>query len=204
MKKPLIIVLIILLILAILFAAFVITANLVMVKSTEQNILSVEEAADSGDFDCILVLGCKVRDDGTPSDMLNDRVARGSELFLAGAAPVILMSGDHTGDYNEVAAMRVAAIDAGVPDECIMLDHEGFSTYESVFRAKEEFGFEKILIFTQGYHLPRAIYIAKSLGIDACGVASDLRTYGNQFNRNVRETAARTKDFVKLLFNKKD
>ena len=200
MKKTLKIVLITAISLVALFAAFVIVSNLIVTGQTSSLVISPDDAANSGDFDCILVLGCKVRDDGTPSHMLNDRCVVGSELFLNGASPVLLMSGDHqSDDYNEVAAMQKVAVDEGVPSENILLDDLGLSTYESVYRAKEVFGFNKILIVTQDYHLPRALFIAKQLGLDACGVASNPRSYTNQFFRNVREIFARSKDFIKAL-----
>ena len=200
MKKTLKIVLIVLLSIAALFAAFVIVSNLIVTGQTSSLVISPEDAADSGDFDCILVLGCKVNADGTPSHMLNDRCVYGAELYLDGAAPIILMSGDHqSDDYNEVAAMQKVAVDEGVPSESILLDDLGLSTYESVYRAKEVFGFNKILIVTQDYHLPRALFIAKQLGLDACGVVSNPRSYTNQFFRNVREVFARSKDFIKAL-----
>ena len=200
MKKTLKIVLIVILSIAALFSAFVIVSNLIVTEQTSSLVISSEDAADSGDFDCILVLGCKVNANGTPSHMLNDRCVYGAELYLDGAAPIILMSGDHQNDdYNEVAAMQKVAVDEGVPSESILLDDLGLSTYESVYRAKEVFGFNKILIVTQDYHLPRALFIAKQLGLDAYGVASNPRSYTNQFSRNVREIFARSKDFIKAL-----
>ena len=75
------------------------------------------------------------------------------------------------------------------------MDHAGFSTYESIYRAKEIFGAKKILIVTQEYHLYRALYIARCFGIDAYGVSSDLDNYYGQFHRDVREILARVKDF---------
>ena len=117
-------------------------------------ILSPEAATGLGEIDCILVLGCGVREDGTPSHMLEDRLRRGVELYKAGVAPKLLMSGDHgRTDYDEVNTMKQYAIDAGVPSEDIFMDHAGFSTYESMHRANSIFCAEKILIVTQKYHL---------------------------------------------------
>lgn len=142
------------------------------------------------------MLGCGVKSDGTPSDMLEDRLIRGIELYKAGAASKLLMSGDHGSDeYDEVGAMKRYAIEAGVPAEDIFMDHAGFSTYESIYRAKEIFGVKKLIIVTQEYHLYRALYIAQSLGMEAYGVASDYRTYAGQSMRDVRELLARCKDF---------
>lgn len=158
-------------------------------------ILLAEDAVNK-DAECIVVLGCGVKSDGTPSDMLEDRLIRGIELYKAGAASKLLMSGDHGSDeYDEVGAMKRYAIEAGVPSEDIFMDHAGFSTYESIYRAKEIFGVKKLIIVTQEYHLYRALYIAQDLGMEAYGVASDYRTYVGQSMRDVRELLARCKDF---------
>ena len=165
------------------------------------NILCPEDAKTLEDVDCILVLGCLVKDDGVPSDMLADRLKRGIELYEQGAAPKILMSGDHgRADYDEVNAMKRVAVDAGVPSSDVFMDHAGFSTYESVYRAKEVFGADKIIIVTQEYHLYRALFIAERLGVEAYGVNADLRSYRGQTARDVREILARCKDFGNTIF----
>lgn len=164
-------------------------------------LLSSEEAAELAQVDCIIVLGCQVKADGSPSDMLRDRLTRGIELYNLGAAPKLIMSGDHGQvEYNEVGTMKQFAIDAGVPSQDIFMDHAGFSTYETVYRAKEIFGAEKVLIVTQQYHLYRALYIAESLGLEAHGVAADYRTYSGQAARDLREILARCKDFLTSTF----
>ena len=166
-------------------------------KSTAEQILSPEEAATLTDVDCILVLGCYVHDSGRPSDMLADRLRRGIELYQSGAAPKLLMSGDHgQKDYNEVKAMKLEAMAEGIPSEDIFMDHAGFSTYESIFRARDVFAADKIIIITQEYHLYRALYIANALGVEAYGVAADYHTYVGQANRELREILARNKDFA--------
>lgn len=159
-------------------------------------IITSEQAAQLEGVDCILVLGCHVKDDGTPSDMLEDRLTRGIELYNLGAAPKLLMSGDHGRvEYDEVDAMKSFAVDAGIASENVFMDHAGFSTYESIYRAKEIFQAEKIIIVTQEYHLYRAIYIAEMFGLEAYGVASDYRSYIGQSSRDFREVLARVKDF---------
>ena len=166
-------------------------------KSTADRILSTEEAAELADVDCILVLGCYVHDSGRPSDMLSDRLRRGIELYRSGAAPKLLMSGDHgRKDYNEVKAMKLEAMEAGIPSEDIFMDHAGFSTYESIFRAREVFAADKIIIVSQEYHLYRALHVVNALGVEAYGVAADYHTYVGQAYREVREILARSKDFV--------
>jgi len=150
--------------------------------------------------DCILVLGAGVRDDGSPSHMLEDRLLTGIGLYERGFSPVMLMSGDHgREEYDEVNAMKDFAVSKGVPEDVIFLDHAGFSTYESLYRAKEVFGAERIVIVTQEYHLWRALYTADALGLDAVGISADLRTYVGQSMRETREIAARMKDFLWCL-----
>lgn len=178
--------------------------NAIVVGVAGGRILTSEEAARLEDVDCILVLGCLVHSDGDPSDMLEDRLRRGVELYGLGAAPKLLMSGDHGREgYDEVDAMKQYAVDTGIASEDVFMDHAGFSTYESLYRAKEIFGAKKILIVTQEYHLYRAVYIAKMLGLEAYGVASDYRTYAGQFGRDLREVLARVKDFGSCVFKPK-
>ncbi len=174
------------------------------VKSVGRSrLISPEKAASLDSVDCILVLGCKVNGE-TPSDMLHDRLLCGVSLYQNGAAPKLLMSGDHgTVSYDEVNAMKQFAIDRGVPSEDVFMDHAGFSTYESVYRAKEIFGAKRIIIVTQEYHLYRALYVAKQLGLDAYGVHSDYNAYTKQSYREVREILARNKDFFTSLFKVK-
>ncbi len=178
--------------------------NGIVKGTTKGQILTAEEAAELSDVDCILILGCGVRADGSPSDMLYDRLSRGVELFELGAAPKLLMTGDHGQEgYDEVNTMKAFAVEAGIDSNDIFMDHAGFSTYESMYRAKEIFQAKKVIIVTQRYHLYRAIYIAERLGLEAYGVASDYRTYSGQTNRDVREILARVKDFGTSLFKPK-
>ncbi len=152
------------------------------------------------DADCILVLGCRVHENNRPSNMLSDRLRKGVELYEKGVAPKLLMSGDHgRKEYNEVAVMKKYAIDASVASEDVFMDHAGFSTYDSMYRARDVFGVKKVVIVTQKYHLYRAVYIARSLGLDAYGVASDYHTYVGQITRDIREVAARVKDFFAAI-----
>ena len=200
-RKTVLIILAVLGGLAVLGAAVVFGINGYVVYFGEKYILSPMDSLMLSDMDCILVLGCGVRDDGTPSHMLEDRLRRGVELYKAGAAPKIIMSGDHgRTNYDEVNTMKQYAIDAGVSSQDIFMDHAGFSTYESMYRAKDIFCAEKILIVSQEYHLHRAIYLARALGLEAYGVASDYRTYSGQLYRDVREILARDKDFFVALF----
>ncbi len=184
------------------FAALtaVTAVNLWIYASVKDRIFSPDEIGETS-ADCILVLGAGVRDDGSPSHMLEDRLLTGIDLYHRGFSPVMLMSGDHgREEYDEVNAMKDFAAAEGVPGNVIFLDHAGFSTYESLYRAKEIFGAQRIVVVTQEYHLWRALYIADALGLDAIGVSADRRTYVGQSMRETREIAARMKDFLWCLF----
>lgn len=172
--------------------------NIVMIRGMKDRIVTAD-AVPAEDWDCVLVLGAGVRPDGSPSDMLYDRVRTGLDLYHTGVSPKLLMSGDHGRDhYDEVGCMLALALEDGVPAADVFLDHAGFSTYESIVRAKEVFGAEKMVIVTQEYHLYRALFIADALGMDAVGVSADLRTYAGQSMRDLREMAARVKDVFSI------
>lgn len=183
----------------------VLSTNAIVVLSIKSDILMSSEltsvATSESDFDCILVLGCGVID-GSPSVMLADRLNKAVELYSLGVAPKILMSGDHgTEQYDEVNVMREYAVNAGVPEEDIFMDHAGFSTYESMRRASVIFGCERIVVVTQRYHLYRAMYDAERSGIDAYGCIADGHTFVRQPYYTGREIFARVKDFFLTLFN---
>ena len=167
-----------------------------MERHTVGRILSSGEAQKL-DADCILVLGCRVHEDGSPSLMLADRLEKGIELYESGASARLLMSGDHgRSEYDEVNTMKAFAVEQGVPSEAVFMDHAGFSTYDSIYRAKDVFQAEKIIVVSQEYHLSRALYIAERLGLDAYGVAAADISYQGATYRSLREAAARGKDFL--------
>lgn len=167
-----------------------------MSSSVADRILSPDEAAKL-DADCILVLGAGLRKDNSPSPILRERIDRGMELYRLGAAPKLLMSGDHGRvEYNEVSVMKALAIESGIPSEDIFMDHAGFSTYESLYRARDVFCAKRVIIVSQKYHLFRALYIADQLGIEAYGVGADVQRFYGQTTREMRESAARVKDFL--------
>lgn len=196
-KKAFIVVIIVLLSLIITGAVTVFFLNAYVISVSNDRIIEPSDAQALDDVDCIIVLGCLVHEDGTPSDRLADRIYGGVDLYLRGAAPKIIMSGDHgREDYDEVGAMKKSAVDAGVPSSDVFMDHAGFSTYESIYRAKEIYGADKIIIVTQKYHLYRALYIARELGVEAYGVSTDYHTYPGQTKRDIREVLARCKDIV--------
>ena len=192
------------LLLCLLGAAYVLGVDAYTVLSTRDRVLTLENAAVLEEVDCIIVLGCKVQSDGTPSHMLNDRLEVGVDVYYGlaeqGNGTKLLMSGDHgTKEYNEVYAMKQFAIAEGVESSEIFMDHAGFSTYESIYRAKEIFGAERVIIVTQEYHLYRALHIADALGVEAYGVSADLRTYAGQLKFSAREILARNKDFLTAI-----
>lgn len=152
---------------------------------------------DNYEVDCIVVLGAGLKADGTPNHMLEDRIKVAVEVLNLTGADYILMSGDRTDEYyDEPASMKKYAESIGVDPSKILVDNEGFSTYESITRVKDKFGFDNVVIITQRYHLYRALYIAERNDIEAIGVSANLRTYSKQIYFSVREIVARLKDFV--------
>ena len=174
--------------------------NLYVKSSTKNQIIENNYYSNLKDIDCIVVLGAGIWGD-KPSPMLEDRLLQAIDLYQNNVSSKIIMSGDHgKQDYDEVNTMKNFAIDKGVPSESIFMDHAGFSSYESIYRAKEIFGAKKIVIVTQKYHLYRALYIANQLGIEAYGVGADPRQYVGATYRELREILARNKDFFKCIF----
>lgn len=169
-------------------------------QSVQDQILTPEQAAKL-DADAILVLGALVRDGGKPSGILEDRLITGIQAYESGASDRLLMSGDHgQDDYDEVNAMKDYALEAGIPSENIFMDHAGFSTYESLYRARDIFQVKTVLIVTQEYHLYRALYVARALGLNAYGLTSDRGTYAGMAHFEAREILARMKDFFYAIF----
>jgi vancomycin permeability regulator SanA len=182
-----------------------ISENVIMIEMGEQL------PPDCNDAIKILLVGTESIDspagvdpNGNPSWMLADRLKTGIELYKQGVAPKILMSGDHGKEnYDEVNTMKQYAIDAGVPSSDIFMDHAGFSTYESMYRTKEIFEAESVVVVSQEYHLYRAVYIAENLGITAYGVSPEYCIYGGEGYREVREQLARCKDFFTTIIKPK-
>ena len=177
--------------------------NLFVRLSTKKQIIKEDQYSNLSDVDCIIILGAGIWGD-KPSPMLEDRLQEGIKLYQNNVSDKIIMSGDHgKKEYDEVNIMKNYVIERGIPSENIFMDHAGFSTYESIYRAKEIFQAKKIVIVTQKYHLYRALYIANRLGIEAYGVGSDPRQYVGATNREIREILARDKDFIKCIFKPK-
>ena len=200
MKKKTKKIIIIFLIVIITVAMIVLGINAYVKGSTRNQIIRNNDYSNLQDIDCIVVLGAGVWGEN-PSPMLEDRLLEGIKLYENNVAPKIIMTGDHgREEYDEVNVMKKFAMDKGVPSGDIFMDHAGFSTYESLYRAKEIFEADKVVIVTQEYHLYRALHIANELGIEAYGVASDPRQYVGAAYREIREVLARNKDFVQCVF----
>lgn len=193
-------ILIALLVAVLLIGLCVLGVNIFVKSSVSDKIVTVEKAKNLN-ADCIIVLGAGLRPDGNPTWMLEDRIKVGDELYKNHAAPKIIMSGDHGREsYDEVNAMKKYAKSEGVPSKDIFMDHAGFETYDTMYRARDVFGAKKVIIVTQKYHLYRAMYAAKKLGLDAYGVSATKRKYDNkQWIRDMREWLARVKIFGKCI-----
>ncbi len=192
----------ILLIIALALTVLVAGVDLIVKLSTKNSIVSVNSLEKNADF--IVILGAGVRSDGTPSLMLKERLDSGIALYKSGVSKKLLLSGDHRSEYyDEVNTMKNYCLQNGVNEEDIFLDHAGLSTYDSIYRAKEFFDAENIVIVTQKYHLFRALFIAKSFGIKAKGVNCDTKVYAGQTYRSIREIFARNKDAIKCIYKPK-
>jgi len=184
-----------------LFGMALTVLNRYVIDGGSDRVITEPEALRLNDVDCILVLGAGVYANKYPSNMLEDRLLEGIHLYKLGVSDRLLMSGDNSKvHYNEVKVMKDFAIKSGVPSEHIFQDHAGFSTYESMYRARDVFAAKKIVIVTQDYHMYRALYIAKALGLDAYGVISNPRIYAGQAIREFREILARSKDVFYCTF----
>ena len=156
------------------------------------------------DIDTIIVLGAKVYDDGRLSSMLKDRLDKTIEVYNELDIKTVVVSGDSEHkDYDETTKMKEYLINNGIPEEDILVDIYGLSTYDSIYRLKNVYDINKSIIITQKYHLYRSLYIANSLGIDAYGIPSSGENYFGQTAREIREIIARNKDFLLTLSNKK-
>ena len=173
----------------------------VMVTS-KFDMTSYEKAMEGGEnYECIVVLGASVLPDGTLSPILENRVKAAVDLYFQGRAPVIIMSGDGRAEtYNEPGAMKNYAMALGVPGEAIYCDPGGYQTYDTMWRVANIYEAKSALVVTQEYHLYRAVYDAKGVGMDAAGVVSDEGVYEDQDYYNARECGGRIQDFLLVLF----
>lgn len=184
------------------FAVFSGAVTAYVLFSTRDDVHTIAQIEERGAHaQAVLVLGASVFADGTPSDILADRLEVAVDLYLAGAADRVIVSGDNgEAHYNESDAMKDYCIKLGVPADALIVDGAGYDTYASVYRAKYEYGMESVFVVTQAYHLYRALAIAHGLGMEAEGVAADKGSYDNQIGYSLREIIARDKDFLQTLF----
>ncbi len=180
----------------------VILINLYILKSTggqifySQDNLSKKQVA--------LLLGARVYSNGNLSHVMQDRAETAIEIYKLGKVSKILISGDHgTSEYDEVNTIKDYLLERGVKGEDIFTDHAGFDTYDSVYRARDIFKVSSMIIVTQKFHLPRAVYIADSLGIDSAGIVADKRDYRDKERNQIRESVARVKAFLNVSFRAK-
>jgi SanA protein len=163
------------LIISILGALTIILPRLVTASYARSRIYSVQDAPTRS---VAIVFGAGLWRDGSPTPVLRDRVATAADLYFRGKVEKLLMSGDNIReDYNEPGAMRDYAIDLGVPEEDIVLDYAGRRTYDTCYRAREIFHLRDVILVTQRFHLPRAIYLCNALQVSAVGVQADQREY---------------------------
>lgn len=151
--------------------------------------------------DAVLVLGATVYTSGKLSDILEDRILKAIEVYQTGKAKKFILSGDHgQREYDEVNSMKDYLLEKGIPKSDIFLDHAGFETYDSIYRAKSIFGAKSLIITTQEYHLYRAVFIANKLDLDVYGVKSNTRKYIKMRRFQLRENFARIKAFIKVMY----
>ena len=164
----------------------------------------IKDIDEIKDVDTIIVLGAKVHNDGRLSLMLKDRLDKTIEVYNKLDIKKVIVSGDSEHkDYDETTKMKEYLINNRIPEEDIVVDVYGLSTYDSIYRLKNVYNIDKVVIITQNYHLYRSLYIANSLGIDAYGIPSSGEDYFGQTTRELREILARNKDFLTSLFNVK-
>lgn len=171
--------------------------QLVVVAGTRSAIYSAKDVPPAY---VVIVPGASVLRNGTPSDILADRLTVAASLYATGKAEKVLVSGDNGQEgYDEVNVMRRFLLDKDVAPEDIFLDHAGFDTYDTMYRARHVFGITDAIVVTQRYHLYRALFVASHLGINATGVSSDLQPYIKQPWFSARETLSRVKAVVDVL-----
>jgi SanA protein len=152
----------------------------------------------------VIVLGASVRANGNLSPILKDRVESALQLYTEGKVKRFLLSGDNdTKEYNEPEAMKEYLIDRGVPQDHIFLDYAGFDTYSSMYRASAIFEVKEAVVVTQNFHLPRALYIARNLGLNYVGYVGDKHVYTHEGANKKRELLANVKAYLELTFKKK-
>ncbi|TBL74689.1 hypothetical protein EYB31_24985 [Paenibacillus thalictri] len=164
----------------------------------------IMSAGEVPEADAIMVLGAFVYPNGNVSTMLRDRLETAIDISREGKSAKIIVSGDHgRTDYDEVNTMKQYLMKQQFRDDDVFMDHAGFNTYQSMYRARDIFKVHKLIIVTQQYHLSRAVYLARKMGLEAYGVAADKQDYGNvMIKYKAREMLARSKDFINVNVTK--
>lgn len=176
--------------------------NFYVILSTKNRIVSGYSELLT-DIDYIVVLGAGIRR-GKPSPMLEDRLKTGISLYNNDISNKILITGDHMNDdYDEVTVMKNYLLEHGIPEEDIITDNYGISTYDSIYRVKNVYKSNKVVIVSQRYHLYRALFLSDNLDLESYGVEANLRYYYGQWYREIREILARNKDFIKGIIKPK-
>ncbi len=194
----------------IVFAVVGAFAALVMVVFVSNAYILLSESGNyTGDLEKVphaqtaIVLGAQVKPNGEMSKMLSDRVEQTARLWRTGKIKRILVSGDHgQWTYDEPDTMRMALQRDGIPGRVIFEDHAGFNTWASMVRAKRIFGVHSAIVVTQGFHMPRALFLADHAGLDATGLTSDIHSYGSRGTAvGAREVLARVKAIGDVTLN---
>jgi len=187
--------------LVLLTAAFTLYSNVAVYRAGQKGVCTADRSPQA---ETAVILGAKVFQSGALSQVLADRMDTGIELYQKGKVKKLLLTGDHgQTTYDEVNTMRRYALNKGVPEEDIFMDHAGFSTYDSMYRARDIFKVNNAVIVTQEFHLSRALYIARSLGIEVWGVPADKRKYTGENYLYFRELFARTKAAGQVILGMK-
>jgi SanA protein len=157
-----------------------------------------EDFLDDTEMPVAIVLGASVYSDGTLSPLLEERAVTAFDLYSSKRVKKILVSGDnHVENYNEVIPIRDFLIEKGVPAEDVFTDFAGFDTYDTMYRAVRIFGVTNALVVTQSFHLPRALFAARNVGLDAYGVPADKSDV--YIRNNLREFFATAKTYFEVV-----
>jgi SanA protein len=191
---------------ALISGAFVVV--LLVVGSNAYILLSAEgestdRVAEVPRAQVAIVPGALVQPNGRMSGMLRDRVSQASALWHAGKVEKILVSGDHhTWAYDEPGTMRKALVADGVSPRDVFEDHAGFDTWATMVRARGIFDVRDAVVVTQGFHMPRALFLADAAGIDATGLTADQHRWGYQGKKSeIREVLSRVKAIADVTLN---
>ena len=185
------------LVLVFLIVGIICYVQIYILAKTKKKIITVKKAAQF-ENDAIIVLGAGLLSDGSPSGMLEDRLTAAVQLYFPKKKQTILVSGNRKADYNEPDSMKKFLLQKGVLDRDIKCDYQGYTTFDTMIRARDSFNINRAVIVTQKYHLYRALYIANALGIESYGIPSDFHVYRRQNYYDFREMFARVKAVLQV------